>query len=852
MSGMQDVASLASQYQTLVDHSKGVQSSIQKLKKEVNESYDVVRNKTQELERIHETNFLLNQLRQFMKAKSQLTQYLKNQDDKGNNCLIESIFHLLIHLSLYLTFTDTRSLASAARTIAELESLLTNPKLLEIQIVHKSVNEIKTFSNNIRILSQTNLFQAIEEKNQLEISNFLQVFYNLESLYEINLLVIDHFVKKTVDKTRQLLDFQNLQLLYQDYLNKSGGSSVTPSTSSASLSMSASKRSLVSLTSSSSAAASGNTVTVAQLRIAMKELGHIWSSMIYDVATQIMAFQRVLWKKEDPVTHEKFLNVLKQARSPTSSTTSPSSGNDPVITHQYLSAGQLLTLYWHRLSFALQDVSFEKVKEYPAITNRAYLCLRKSLSEILQSIEYWNEEESQRNLGPAMKFMKALSSANDPSWKKNILSDDGSEERYSGMFGSLTWTNDDILNSSYVTKLLSKNKASLLMNRSVNRERSSTSVDDKKEGNKKSSDEGIHSKDSIKLNTDHPLVTGLKPFHDRYLLSVLERMNVPITQMFPELEGYTSAVPSKRDLQTFIKAITNEFITIIVESDDRIIYSICHEFLKVNKLMLSKIQDLVIHNQESRKVGTINSTGGMSNISTSGATVPSFQRNNAQEQNLQLFVLLLQLKESLEKIPTQIMKYLDENALLTVPQMKGSSEEKNKSSSKEHFLTHSTIMKEIQKTMTIAVFQIYELTVREILSPIIETISDYVLTTLLPLQKESILYLNKSTPSSAVAVNLDCSLAVQNLLRQLPSLLKTYLFILPKNYTTILIEYAMEEIAMRVIQSYLSIACLSRPFSEITKMKIAKDLSSLEECLSTFCAFNSPSIQKSAILEEYR
>lgn len=713
------------------------------------------------------------------------------------------------------------------------------------------MNEIKTFSNNIRILSQTNLFQAIEEKNQLEISNFLQVFYNLESLYEINLLVIDHFVKKTVDKTRQLLDFQNLQLLYQDYLNKSGGSSVTPSTSSASLSMSASKRSLVSLTSSTSAAASGNTVTVAQLRIAMKELGHIWSSMIYDVATQIMAFQRVLWKKEDPVTHEKFLNVLKQARSPAASTTSPSSGNDPAVTHQYLSAGQLLSLYWHRLSFALQDVSFEKVKEYPAITNRAYLCLRKSLSEILQSIEYWNEEESQRNLGPAMKFMKALTSANDPSWKKNILSDDGSEERYSGMFGSLTWTNDDILNSSYVTKLLSKNKSSLLMNRSVNRERSSTSADDKKEGNKKSSEEGI-TKDSIKLNTDHPLVAGLKPFHDRYLLSVLERMNVPITQMFPELEGYTSAVPSKRDLQTFIKAITNEFITIIVESDDRIIYSICHEFLKVNKLMLSKIQDLVIHNQESRKVGTINSTGGTSNISTSGAAAPSFQRNNAQEQNLQLFVLLLQLKESLEKIPTQIMKYLDENALLTVPQMKGSSEEKVKSSSKEHFLTHSTIMKEIQKTMTIAVFQIYELTVREILSPIIETISDYVLTTLLPLQKESILYLNKSTPSSAAAVNLDCSLAVQNLLRQLPSLLKTYLFILPKNYTTILIEYAMEEIAMRVIQSYLSIACLSRPFSEITKMKIAKDLSSLEECLSTFCAFNSPSIQKSAILEEYR
>ena len=83
MSGMQDVASLANQYQALADHSKLLQGTILRLKREVSESYEVVNTKTQELERIHETNFLLNQLRQFVKTKNQLSQYLKNQDDKG-------------------------------------------------------------------------------------------------------------------------------------------------------------------------------------------------------------------------------------------------------------------------------------------------------------------------------------------------------------------------------------------------------------------------------------------------------------------------------------------------------------------------------------------------------------------------------------------------------------------------------------------------------------------------------------------------------------------------------------------------------------------------------------------------
>jgi hypothetical protein len=838
----------------------------------------------------------------------------------------------------YLTVSvDTRSLANAARTIAELEKLLSNPKLLEIKFVNNSVNEIKTFGNNIRLLSQTNLFQAIEEKNQLEISNYMQVFYNLEILPEINLLIIDHLVKKTIESSQALLNFQQLQLLYNDYINKGSGSLGSSNASNSNLSASASKRNLLSTSTSnlSSVGNAGNNgnVTISQLRIAMRELSHIWSSMIYDKATQVVVFQRVLWKKEDPISHEKFLNVLKQ--KVTSGTfRGKSNANNNDLAYSYLSNGQLLSLFWHRLSQSLQDICVEKIRENPTITSRSYLCLRKALAEILTTIQHWNEEELQRNLGPGMKFMKALVRSSEidvfrPSYSlssttgdfflaesvasgqnvKNSSTESESDEFVKnfkqledicGYYGSLLWNHNDILNSSFISQQLpsSRRKQSNSLN-PFNRRQITASVRDGRRKSITENNEGnVIAVGNNSQLIEHPLINGLKPFHDRYMLSVLERMNVPITQMFPELDGYVAAIPSKRDLQTFIKAIQNEFITVIVESDEKIIYSICKEFLKVNKLMLSKIINMIYNNQDSRR---INSSASTSSNSAANSTIPTlqlnqnitFQRTQNQEHNLQLFILLLQLKESIEKIPTQIIKYLDENALLStlIPSNSSNStsfstgnnkstESNNPSSSAHHggdlslnhFIQHSLMLNEIHKTITLAIYQIYECIIQHLLSQVIDMVTDYSINLLLPLQKESILYLNPNNklPVPAAASSLECSITIQNFVKQFPNLIKTYLFNLPKSQQpptaasssssssalfssqNMILELAMEEIAMRIIQAYLSIASLSKPFNELIKMKIAKDLSSLEELLSTFCNFNSFNLQHSPVLEEYR
>jgi hypothetical protein len=830
-------------------------------------------------------------------------------------------------------------LATAARTIAELEKLLSNPKLLEIKFVANSVNEIKTFANNIRLLSQTNLFHAIDEKNQLEISNYLQVFYNLEMLPEINLLIIDHLVKKTMESSQELLNFHQLQLLYNDYIHKGLGGSATT------LPASATKRNLASSASnllSSPGGMAGNpatsgTVTISQLRIAMRELSHIWSSMIYDKATQIVVLQRVLHKKEDPISHEKFLNVLKLK------VTGRQKQSD--VSYKYLSNGQLLSLYWHRLSLALNDICMEKLKEHPAITSRCYLCLRKSFSEILQTIQNWNDEELQRNLGPGMKFMKALMKGNTgtdssgdfmmgnqsnsmmkSSNKKNDSSTDNPTlknfqrvEDLCGFYGSLLWTQDDLLQSSFITQKLKssssyvqrKHGSNPLMRRSqpampapapevnplMRRSQSAMPAPAEASAPAAPADGSDKSAEVIAAAVDHPLITGLKPFHDRYMVSVLERMNIPITQMFPELDGYTAAIPSKRDLQTFIKAIQNEFITVIVESDEKIIFSICKEFLKVNHLILSKIANMIINNADSRRVIT---TGPASTSNTPGGTgggpalTPGnqniqFQRSNSQEHNLQLFILLLQLKDSIEKIPHQILKYLDENALLSAllstNTTKGKSHEtsaanEEKSSSKglpssdvslNYFIANSLMMNEIHKTITMAMYQIYDCTTQHLVAQTVDTITDFSLNLLIPLQKESILYLNANQDSASGKhlfgnsnpAAFDCTLTIQSFVRQFPLLIKTFLFNLPKNqlstssaggpgHSQMLLEIAMEEITMRIIQGYLTVASLCKPFNELIKMKIAKDLSSLEELLSSFCNFNSTNLQKSPVLEEYQ
>lgn len=79
-------------------------------------------------------------------------------------------------------------------------------------------------------------------------------------------------------------------------------------------------------------------------------------------------------------------------------------------------------------------------------------------------------------------------------------------------------------------------------------------------------------------------------------------------------------------------------MTAVVEGDVGLVAASCKEFTKAAQLMLSKIEGMIINSPETRKISSQN----------------SFMRTSQQEHNSHLFVLLMQFKEALEKIPNQV------------------------------------------------------------------------------------------------------------------------------------------------------------------------------------------------------
>ncbi len=273
-----------------------------------------------------------------------------------------------------------------------LEKLLQSPRLLEVQLVSDCALSIKTFGKDIRILAQDRLLKAISEKNQASIASSLQVFYNLESLPEVILLAIDSAVHRTVENSRSALDIESIQLLLQETpgagAGSVGGAAGAPA--------SATKKPLTashSVSGGPAGAAGSSSGSAAQVRIAVREMAHVWSSMIHEMAMQVHVLQRVVAKKEDPTTHEKFISVLQNAQHLHAHTHSSGGTTSARTTTSLLSKGLLLDLFWYRLAESLHDVAADKVKHFALASSRAYPYIRKAAVEILQNLRSWTDGE---------------------------------------------------------------------------------------------------------------------------------------------------------------------------------------------------------------------------------------------------------------------------------------------------------------------------------------------------------------------------------------------------------------------------------------------------------------------------
>ncbi len=189
------------------------------------------------------------------------------------------------------------------------------------------------------------------------------------------MFAIDSIVKQTIDSTLSILDLSKLAKTYPEWGKNSLISSATVSVSSNN-SHSARKG-------TKSADQKSVTSFSSQSKLVVKELTHTWATSVIENVSQIQILQKVISKKEDPASHKKFLEILSEIPVATGLDIEKSISNSK----QKLSEGNLMELYWFRLSSSLQDIFREKMKEYPHVAMIIYPFLQKYAIEANMSIQ---------------------------------------------------------------------------------------------------------------------------------------------------------------------------------------------------------------------------------------------------------------------------------------------------------------------------------------------------------------------------------------------------------------------------------------------------------------------------------
>lgn len=269
--------------------------------------------------------------------------------------------------------------------------------------------------------------------------------------------------------------------------------------------------------------------------------------------------------------------------------------------------------------------------------------------------------------------------------------------------------------------------------------------------------------------------------------------------MFPELEGYTSAVPSKRDLLSFVKAAQMELVDAASESDTGLIRFVCREIAKAVQLLVSKIEGMVQTTAESTKMDS----------------AKKFTRTSSQDHNHQLMVLVTQLRDAVEKLPMQVVKLLDESAV-----------------SADDEIRLNAIQSAVASFNVVSIERIDSLAGRVLMVPLVDSVSRYFKDALLGLYKEGgiIALTTASNASPTGDINTsDCSKTVQLVLKQFPDALEVHLMSLPKHPA---VTWALEESCHRLLAVFVTVVVLLRPVTELSRLRAAADMTALELMIS--------------------
>lgn len=269
-----------------------------------------------------------------------------------------------------------------------------------------------------------------------------------------------------------------------------------------------------------------------------------------------------------------------------------------------------------------------------------------------------------------------------------------------------------------------------------------------------------------------------------------------------------------------------EIVAAAVDGEVGLLSSVCKESLKAIELVLSKVEGIISVVPETKKIVTSASP-----------------RNGPQEHNAQLVVLLSGLQECLEKVPDQAVK-----AILDFPSNPYSNSQDVEGVAGQSS-TIQYLRSELQLAVDDGINRINILAAVHLLTPLVEMLHGHIKPMMLLMLKEGTSAQIVAAPTLSLADDgSDCSKPVQSILRALNEGVKVHLSSLPR---TSFVISAEEELALRVMSTFISAAALIRPVNEQSKLRVAKDMAALEQCLAN-CLSPIRSPSTCPVTQEFR
>ena len=854
MGGMQGVAQLADRYSVLSVTSGKLQRGIVKLKTQALESHKVVQTRTLELERIQTTSAILRYVRQFSHASSQMDHSLAAMGIGKAEARVQD----------QLSHADMRQLSALARTINELEVLLKNKEIKDIAVVNSQARTISRIGVSLREIAQNKLLIALKDKDQATMASCLQLFFNLQSLPEILLLAVDTAVKGMVDVSRESLDLNDVVSRFGGVLGSSSSSAGRASAVAAAVGAGKKSNSVAKGISdhttggSSTSRVTEDPKSETSARSALLNIANTWSAQLFEQGYSIYVLQKVLSKKEDPTTHVLFLDAMATLGNLSAMANNErqeqkengeNAGKELQKGMQYLYAGRLVHLFWDRLTLHLHDVIGEKVRLHPIAALKLYPLLRRGCAIVFEQLT------NSKGVLPYAEDRAGsyLAQNNEDSLNGAPLA---------GMFGTA------LLPQASMLAALSQ--TNIRTNDSFKRVIETNGIGITALFGSKSKETASAAKSSG--DDEAGPVVGLKPMRDRYLLSSLQRMTHPIHLMFPELEGYTAAIPSKRDMMEFTKAIIAELTVAAVDSDGLggapigLLHAVCREAQKAIHLMLSKIEGMVMHIPlDGANPLDIENLVGLRAEKDKKPNRELFNRSSQQENNVQLWNLLVQVREVFLKLPELVSTAFagSDNAAVTasIAQCVGIS---NSIEGDNHHVEEIINTAISQQIVEYYFRHMNVLAVSLILNPILDSCTLFCKFLLCGVPQDK-----SMSPAISAAIALHayeevdeavltgCSAGVRQVYTILPTLLRTHLQCLhqavlgtaksdPQNF----VQNALVEICLRILSAYVSAAALIRPVTEAARMRMARDMTALETLFSNM--INNYDSSNCLIFAEFR